>query len=311
MFFHQRANGRRKRNLIAYLKTTTNDMVWGHDEKEEILFQFYSNLLGTRIECTQRLDWYRLQLSLVEDEEAMNRPFSEAEIEHTIKLMPAEKVPGPDGFTGSFYKRCWSIIKGDILAAMNCVYELRVGPMEHMNGANIVLIPKTGVAECAKDFRPICLIHSFAKLITKTLAIRLSRNIDKLISSSQSAFIKGRCINDNFMYVRNLARAYHRTKTPALLFRLDISKAFDSVSWEYILEMLEHRGFSARWREWITIMLRTSHSTVLLNGCPGNTIAHARGLRQGGPLSPISSSLPLTPYRRCLSLQHRMVSYHR
>jgi len=277
-FFHQRANGRRKRNLIAYLKNHEDAIVWSHEEKEEIVHQFYSDLLGTRVERIQNIDWNSLQLCTIEDTE-LDRRFTEEEIEHTIKMLPAEKAPGPDGFTGSFYKRCWQTIKGDIMAAMNCFYHLQAAPLEHLNGANIVLIPKIEAPEYAKDFRPVSLVHSFAKLITKTLAIRLSRNMDHLISPSQSAFIKGRCIHDNFMYVRNLARAYHQTKTPALLFKLDISKAFSTVSWEYILEMMEHRGFSPRWRDWITLLLRTSHSSVLVNGTAGEKIQHARGLR--------------------------------
>lgn len=97
------------------------------------------------------------------------------------------------------------------------------------------MIPKVEVAAEPKDFRPISLIHSFAKLVTKVLAIQLSSYIDKLISVSQSAFIKGRCIQDNFVYVRGLARHYHRNKTPVCLMKLDISKAFDTVSWQYLL----------------------------------------------------------------------------
>ena len=142
-----------------------------------------------------------------------------------------------------------------------------------MGRAHIVLIPKSEVAEHASDYRPISLIGSFGKLITKTLAIRLSEDIDRLISNSQSAFIKGHCIQDNFMYVRNLARAYNRTKTPALLFKLDISKAVDTVSWEYILELLERTGFSHRWRDWLSLLFRSSHSSVLLNG----TVSRGKG----------------------------------
>jgi len=88
---------------------------------------------------------------------------------------------------------------------MQCFYDLRAGPLEKLNRASIVLIPKSRVAENLRDYQPMSLIHSSRKLITKTMAIRLSKHIDCLISNAQSAFIKGRCIQDNFMYVRNLA----------------------------------------------------------------------------------------------------------
>ena len=111
----------------------------------------------------------------------------------------------------------------------------------------MVLIPKKEIATEPKDFRPISLIHSFAKLLTKVLANRLVIYIDKLISNSQSAFIRRRCIQENFLYVRGLTRHYHRTKTPACLIKLDITKVFDSVSWEYLIELLAKRGFPTRW----------------------------------------------------------------
>lgn len=149
-----------------------------------------------------------------------------------------------------------------------------------------MLIPKLEVATEPKDYRPISLIHSFAKLLTKVLARRLSVYIDKLISSAQSAFIRRRCIQDNFLYVRGLARHYHRSKTPACLIKFDITKAFDSVSWEYILQLLTIRGFPQKWNDWLAILLRSSSLSILLNGCPGQSITHRRGLRQGDPLSP-------------------------
>jgi hypothetical protein len=71
------------------------------------------------------------------------------------------------------------------------------------------------------------------------MALRLAPHINNLVSHAQSAFIKGICIQENFLLVRNLAQAYHRKKVPALLFKVDIAKAFDSISWECLLEMLQ------------------------------------------------------------------------
>jgi hypothetical protein len=78
-----------------------------------------------------------------------------------------------------------------------------------LNGALLTLLPKKEFAKQPEDFRPISLIHSFAKLVSKVLA----PHIDGLISPAQSAFIKNRCIQDNYLYVRNLARAYNKKKT--------------------------------------------------------------------------------------------------
>uniref|UniRef100_A0A453KWU5 Reverse transcriptase domain-containing protein n=1 Tax=Aegilops tauschii subsp. strangulata TaxID=200361 RepID=A0A453KWU5_AEGTS len=82
-------------------------------------------------------------------------------------------------------------------------------------------------------------------------------------------------------------RSLHHTKKPALLIKLDIARAFDSVSWELILELLQQLGFSSRWRDWIALLLRSSSSSFLLNDDQGASLIHRRGLRQGDPLSPL------------------------
>jgi mannosylglycoprotein endo-beta-mannosidase len=152
---------------------------------------------------------------------------------------------------------------------------------------NIVLLPKKDGVEDIADFPPISLIHAIAKKITKLLALRLVPLMDGLISPCQSAFIKKRSIHDNFLYVRNLTRRFHRTKTLTLLLKLDISKAFDSVRWDCLISLMEHRGFPTRWRNWISALLTSSTSSVLLNGIPLDPIPHGRGLRQGDPRSPL------------------------
>jgi hypothetical protein len=99
-----------------------------------------------------------------------------------------------------------------------------------LNSAYLTLIPKKDDTISAKDFRPISLIHSFAKLITKILANRLAPLLDSLVAANQSAFIRGRCIHDNFILVQQSIKLFHKLKVPSLFLKLDISKAFDTIS---------------------------------------------------------------------------------
>ena len=169
---------------------------------------------------------------------ALDEPFIEQEIKNTINHMLGDKASGPDGFTGTFLKTCWDIIKHDIMEAANAFHSLRSPSLQLINSANIILIPKKDGADKVGDFRPISLIHYFVKIITKALALRLQRFMPSIVSPCQSAFIKTRSIHDNFMAVRSTARHFHRNKTPAHFLKLDITKAFDLVRWEYLLNLL-------------------------------------------------------------------------
>jgi hypothetical protein len=96
-----------------------------------------------------------------------------------------------------------------------------------------------------RDYRLISLVHSFAKLLTKLLANRLAEKLEQLVSPSQSAFIKGRFVQDNFMLLRQTARYLHPQKKARILLKLDITKAFDSVSWPFFIRSYEKSRFSS------------------------------------------------------------------
>lgn len=125
------------------------------------------------------------------------------------------------------------------------------------------------------------MIHSFAKLLSKILALRLVPRMQELISPNQNAFIQGRSIHDNFKYVQRAAILIRKKKIPKLLLKLDISKAFDTVAWPFLLDVMQAVGFGPCWRRWIAGLLSTASSRITLNGQLGPPIMHRRGVRQG------------------------------
>lgn len=140
------------------------------------------------------------------------------------------KVSDPDDFIRAFFKSCWDIIKVDIVVAIHLLVDLLGDCVSLINTANIILIPKKANTTYINNYRPISLIHSLTKIFSKLMASRQAPILDNIISKSQSAFIKKRCIHDNFLFVQNLAKELHQSKTPSLFLKLDISNGFDSVN---------------------------------------------------------------------------------
>lgn len=236
------------------------------------------------------------------DLSVLELPFTADEVKATIDDMPSDKAPGPDGFTGAFFKSCWEIVNDDFMEALNSLFHLNSQSFHLLNSANIILLPKKNDAIKVTDYRPISLIHNIAKIFSKLLANRLAPLLGSMVSNCQSAFIKKRSIHDNFLYVQNTVRRLHSQKLPTLFLKLDIHKAFDTVNWSYLLELMQAMGFGQRWREWISILFCTATSVVLLNGQHGPSFRHGRGVRQGDPLSPMLFILAMDPLQRLLDL---------
>jgi hypothetical protein len=172
----------------------------------------------------------------------MDHPFSEEEIDLALKEMPPDHAPGPDGFNGFFFKKCWHLIKDYFYRLHACFYSGNIN-LECINGSYIVLIPKKDNPQTANDFRPISLLNLSLKVLKKLLANRLQTVILSVIHANQYGFLKGRTIQDSLAWAFQFLHLCHHSRKEIVIVKLDFEKAFKKVERPIILEMLRHNGF--------------------------------------------------------------------
>jgi hypothetical protein len=112
------------------------------------------------------------------------------------------------------------------------------------------LIPKTDNPEFVSDLRPISLCNVTYKVVSKVLAGRLRTILDDVISPSQSAFVLGRLISDNIPVAYEITHFLLNKKdgdSGYAALKLDMSKAYDMVEWDFLEQMMRHLGFDEQW----------------------------------------------------------------
>ncbi|KAK2411185.1 hypothetical protein QL285_046487 [Trifolium repens] len=181
-----------------------------------------------------------------DDNNALLEPFLEEEIRETIWSCDGNKSSGRDRFKLNFLKACWPIVKMDILAFFKDFHENAVLP-KAFTASFLTLIPKKDHPLDLFDYRPICLIGSIYKVLSKVLANRLKRVMGKLISNFQSAFLPKRQILDGVVVLNEIIDLAKRRKDVCMLFKVDFERAYDTVNWRFLERMMFKMGFSEGW----------------------------------------------------------------
>eukprot|EP00253_Pinus_taeda_P007285 PITA_07285 len=150
---------------------------------------------------------------------ALLRVITEKEVEETVKTMAKNKAPRPDRYTSEFFQATWSFMRQDIV---NAVEESRWMKRMHpaWNATFFALISKTKKAEEPQGFRPIALCNT--------------------------GFVKGRQIVDGIIVAQEAIHSLQNSRHKGMMIKLDLAKAYDRLSWEYLQKILKAYGFDDR-----------------------------------------------------------------
>lgn len=136
----------------------------------------------------------------------------------------------------------WPVLGGDFIIAVQSVFKYAFLP-KGVNSTILALVPKKKDSLEMKDYRPIACCNVLYKVVSKILANRLKVILPSIITENHSAFIKGRLLIENVFLASELVKDYHKSSVSSSgVMKIYISKAFDSVQWQFILRSLEALG---------------------------------------------------------------------
>ena len=208
------------------------------------------------------------------------------EIGKALKQLDNGKSPGSDGFTTDFYKFFWPKIKNLVLE--NFTYANRIGKLSIDQRRGIInLIPKKEKdPRFLKNWRPISLLNTDYKIITKVLANRIKKVLPSVINPDQVAYLKQRFIGQNIRTIFDMLGYTKLMDKKGIIAFLDFEKAFDTIQWSVIYDALKQFNVGPNFIAWVHTIYNESEACVTNNGFSSKFFILERGVRQGCPLSP-------------------------
>lgn len=191
-FFHAHATVRHRKNAISSLVNDQGTVISDHTQKAELIWDSFKQRLG--LNAFEGMQFNLNELLPMSTELGITETdFTREEIDAVIAHLPNDKSPGPDGFNNEFIKSCWTVIANDFY---DLILQFQLGGLclQSINTSFITLIPKVEGANKVSDYRPISLLNTTMKIITKLLANKLQEAIPNLIHKNQYGFIQRRTI---------------------------------------------------------------------------------------------------------------------
>lgn len=207
------------------------------------------------------------------------------EISTSLKNMKSNKTPGIDGFPSEFFKAFWPHLKHYVLRALNFSFEKGEFSIS-LRRTIITCLPKGNKSrDKLKNWRPLSMLSVLYKIASSALANRVKPILNSIISKSQTGYVPGRFIGESTRLIYDLMHYTDVNNIPGLLMLIDFEKAFDSISWNFLYQVLECFRFGPSFIKWIKLLNTNITASILQCGILSESFKIGRGCKQGDPIS--------------------------
>lgn len=250
-FFHRICQTRASYNAVRSFLTATGVIILDPFEMSLHAVNHFKSVLGPdslQPYFHSPTTWFQAHTTLRVSDQERSQMVSiptATEIQKTLFRLNPNKAPGPDGLTSGFFKQSWEIIGSEVTQSITQFFTSAFLPTT-ANSTILSLVPKHPGASKITDYRPISCLNTIYKVISRLLVHRLKPILPSFTLPSQTAFVKGRLILENSVLAGELVNGYHKNKEPKrLTIKVDIAKAFDTLSWDFLFNCLERLNLPA------------------------------------------------------------------
>ena len=233
---------------------------------------------------------------------------TEKEVFDTLKNLPRDKAVGPDGVPNEFYKTFGQMIAPQLTQVFNEAH-LKGRLSKMTKCGTISLLYKKKARKDVRNYRPITLLNGDYKILTRTLCKRMKSVIGNVVCKENTGFSPRRFIAENTQQMKLMQKYLEENNEDGMFVFLDLEKAFDRVSWDYMKKAVSRMGFGPDFLKWIEILYDPNDPPsrkLRISGQEGEEFHLHCGTAQGCPLSPLLYLCVMEAFTRMIKTEPKV-----